>query len=278
MYTKKTWYLHKTIEVEKTYQWKYGAPGMPRSKKTKATPEDIERQNQWIAEKNLRRILNVNFYEDGLHLILTYRKENRPDPEQQPAMLRKFLNKMRAAYKKNGFILKYVLSTEYGKHGVVHHHLVINNIHTEKIDTATLVRELWTHGRPMWVPMDDTGEYKDLAEYIIKETSKSFRMEGNPFKGRYTCSRNLERPEPEVEEMNVAKWRNEPKITKQMEKDGWWLDYDSIVTGFNRVTGYPYQYYTLRRLIDMDETQKKKYKYYKLNGHWPSDPMEWEDV
>ncbi len=276
MYIKKTWYTNRTIEVEKTYQWRYGAPGMPRSLKKKATPEDIARQNEWIAEKTLRRTINYNFGVNDLHLILTYRKDNRPAPELQPKLLRKFLGKMRSAYKKAGFEFKYIISTEYGSRGAVHHHLIINSVNAPGISTTSLVNRLWEYGRPMWVPLDDTGEYKDLAEYIIKDTAKCFRQEGNPFRQRYSCSRNLVKPEPEVEQMSAARWRDEPKITKQQEKDGWWLDYDSIVTGFNRVTGYPYQYYTLRRMGEMTAVQKKKYKIYKITGHWPVHPEEWE--
>lgn len=270
MYTKKTWYLLRTVEVEKTYQWRYGAPGMPRSAKKKATPEDIERQNQWVAEKKLRRTINLNFKGDDLHLILTYRKDNRPEKEQQPKILKDFLKDMRRDYRKAGCQFKYILATEYGSRGAVHHHLIINNITQDGISTTRLVTKNWKYGRPMWVPLDDTGEYKDLAEYIIKDTSKSFRMEGNPFKQRYTCSRNLEKPVPVVEKMSASRWRDEPKITPKMENDGWWLDYDSIVTGFNRVTGYPYQYYTLRRICDMTSYQRRKYEIFKKTRHWPS--------
>lgn len=99
MYIKKSYYLRNTIEVEKRYPGNYGAPGKEREKKCKKTPEDIARQNEWNACKKLRRLINLNFGEDDYHLILTYKKEERPKDEQEAKkILQKFLRTVRREY------------------------------------------------------------------------------------------------------------------------------------------------------------------------------------
>ena len=60
----------------------------------------MERVNQRNAEKNLRRLLNANFKKNDIHLVLTYRKDERPTPEESKEYLRKFLRDMRKIFKK----------------------------------------------------------------------------------------------------------------------------------------------------------------------------------
>lgn len=134
---------------------------------------------------------------------------------------------------------KYIVTTEYGKRGGVHHHLIINTID----GTTQIVNKAWKCGRPHFTPLDDTGDYKDLAEYLIKETAERFREPDNPMKTRYSCSRNLERPKPVVEKVHAKRWAHEPKSVK-----GYYIVKDSVVNGFNPVTGHEYQYYTMAKL------------------------------
>lgn len=237
-YIKKTWRTGKVIEVEKSHTGRYGAPGQKRAQKGKPTKEQIKKQNERNAQKKLRRLINANFTEDDLHLILTYRLECRPDPEGARKHLRKFLSQLRGKYRKSGTELKYIVATEW-KSKAIHHHLIVNR--TE--DGDKLIRELWQWGRPRFVLLDDTGDYKKLAEYLIKETEKTFREAGNPNKQRYSCSRNLVRPEPEVEIIKASTFRKDPKPIK-----GYYIVKDSVVTGVNSYTGFLYQFYTMRRL------------------------------
>ena len=239
-YRRKYFPLRYTIEVEENHKGNYGAKGQKRKDKKKATPEDIERQNQWIAEKNLRRLINNNFGPDDWHMILTYQKDKRPDVKEARKAVRKFLAAMRKDFKKLGKVLKYILVTEY-ENKAIHHHIIIENIVVGQTTTAKLVKKNWEYGRPKFVPMDDNGEYKDLAEYLIKETSKTFKQKENPNKLRYTRSRNLEIPEPAVEEMYRHEFDKEPKPLP-----GYYIDKDSLVTGINKA-GKPYRYYTMLR-------------------------------
>lgn len=249
-YIKKEWVLRETIEVEKIHTGRYGAPGQKRMKRCKATPDDIKRQNEWNAQKKLRRIINANFGEDDLHTVLTYRKDERPSPEEAKEVLKKFFEQLRKEFKKLGQPLKYIIATEYKNHAI-HHHIVINNIMVGQESTMKIVRKAWTRGRPKFVPMDDTGEYKDLAEYLIKETAKSFRDDDNPNKTRYSCSRNLIRPEPEKSIILAKEWREDP-----VPKKGYYIDKSSVVNGVNPVTGYRYQYYTMIKIQNIRSKRK----------------------
>ncbi|MCR1842787.1 hypothetical protein [Murimonas intestini] len=241
-YRRKYFPLRNSIEVEENHKGNYGAKGQKRKDKKKATQEDIERQNQWNAEKNLRRLINNNFGPDDWHMVLTYEKDKRLVVEAARKAVKRFLAAMRRDFKKLGYELKYIMVTEY-ENKAIHHHIVIQNIIVGQTTTAKLVKKNWEYGRPKFVPMDDTGEYKDLAEYLIKETSKTFKKEGNPNKLRYTRSRNLEVPEPIEEDMYKHEFKNEPEALP-----GYYIDKDSVVEGENKVSGKPYRYYTMIRL------------------------------
>lgn len=230
----------ETIEVEKKHTGRYGAPGQKRQKRQRATPEEIARQNERNAIKKLRRKINCNFTQNDFHLILTYRKEIRPEPEEARKQISQFLKKLREIYKKQDGLLKYILTTEY-KNKAIHHHLIINNL--ENVNVPAAVRSLWEHGRPKFVLLDDTGDYEKLAEYFVKETGQSFREPDNPNKTRYTCSRNLKEPEVRKKAMKAKSWKEDPK-----PKKGWYIVKETLVEGINPVTGYRYQYYTMRKI------------------------------
>ena len=58
-----------------------------------------------------------------------------------------------------------------------------------------MVRLLWTkkkdgeiRGNPKFVQLYDTGEYSQLADYLVKETEKSFRREDSSVGQRYSSS------------------------------------------------------------------------------------------
>ena len=96
------------------------------------------------------------------------------------------------SYRKQGLEFKWVAVTEY-ENKAIHHHLVVNGI-----DSRILTR-LWSYGRMHIASLDDTGDYIQLAEYLVKETSKTFRNPNATQKKRWRCSRNLKRPESKKE-------------------------------------------------------------------------------
>lgn len=242
MYDKVTCQIKDKVEIEKHYSGRYGAPGMPREKKRKKTPEEIARQNYWRKCRELRRTLELNFGSGDWHVTLTCRKEDRPAKEDAGKLIRYFRNKLRKSYKAQHWELKYIITCEIGERGAVHWHMIVNNMHNSYTSTAKMIRELWEWGRVYFSPLDDSGEYGQLAEYIVKWSAKRMENEETVEKLSYIPSRNLIRPKVQRERIRAGCWKNPPSIPK-----GWYLVPDTLVNGINKFTGLPYQHYTIRR-------------------------------
>lgn len=244
MYIKTTCEINHRIEIMKYYSANYGAPGRHRKEKRKRTPEEVAKQNLWIRRRELRRLIELNFHGGDLHVTLTCRKEERPEKEEAPKVIRKFRDRLRTAYQKQGWELKYIITCETGQRGAVHWHMIVNNVHSSSTSTSRLMKELWTRGRVYFSPLDEGGEYAQLAEYIIKETADRIEKEESIEKLSYTPSRNLIRPEVKKEKIRAMRWRKEPKAPP-----GYRVIPESVVNGTNKFTGLPYQHYTIEKII-----------------------------
>lgn len=229
-----------TLEVVKHIPVSYRKKEIrePSEKKSK---EEIQKANMIQAARKLARKINANFRPGDFHITLTYRKENRPDPEEAKVVIRRFLDKMRNRYKKAGYMFKYILVTEY-KSKSLHHHLICNNINDGTYTTVDYTREYWRgNGNPKFVNLYDNADYTELATYLIKETERTFRE--SPEKQRYTCSRNLIDPKPKKIQKTVKeRWEMDPGTRK-----GYYMAPDSLHNGFDR-WGYPYQRYVMIKL------------------------------
>lgn len=235
-YIKETYVTGAVIEVTKKFTYTYKGKATKRSPKAKETPETQKKQNEGIAIKKLRRLINANFKYGDYHLVLNYKKECRPKtPEEAKDDLEKFFRKMRTAYKKQGKQFKYVATTEYGKNSL-HHHLVINCIDIK------IINDIWKHGRPGLFPLDNTGQYEQLASYLIKQTKETFNDPNRQVhKKRWCASTNLEQPEPIIEIVKANSWREDPKPVK-----GYMIE--KCYSDVNDITGYPYQFYNMVKI------------------------------
>lgn len=240
-YFKTTYVCGRTIEVYKGYA-KRKKKNDSRNAREDLTPEEMAAVNQKNAEIALRRILNANFRPYDLHLICTYRKEERPEPVEAKKIVKKFFNNLRREYRRNGEILKYVQVTEYEK-TAIHHHIVLNA--WEYGDVTKAIKRCWKYGKVFFVQLESNGQYGDLAAYLIKETSKSFRDNDGGHKQRYSCSRNLIRPKPHTEIIKAERWIPEPKAKK-----GYYIDKSYTENGYSGITGRPFQRYIMVRLND----------------------------
>ena len=249
VYRKITYDMDVIIQIEKSMPGRYGAPGEKREKKKKPTPEDVRRQNERNRWRKIQRLILMNFREGDWHLILKYRPGERPETwEEAKAQLRKFLNRMREAYKKAGIPFRWIAVTERGKRGqVLHHHLVIEDIRRDGIDTVRLVKKLWSCGSGFFSALYEDGEYEKLAGYIVKAETKE---EGGWC--TYSRSRNLKAPVKKVEDVPHKRWRDPPVAPK-----GWYVVKDSVYNGTNPVTGHPYQHYTIKKLINTRNGRKE---------------------
>lgn len=240
MYVREVIIAGKTIEINKYYTYQYKSKKMTRAAKEKSTSKAQEKINNKLAEKKLRLLLNTNFKANDYHLVLTYRKEDRPSTkEDMQEDIKKFLRKLRSKYKKLNMELKYVHVAEKGIKGALHHHLVINNI-----DPA-VVTSIWKKGRCKFNTLDSSGQYKDLAHYLLKYTVRATNSEKLSSK-KYSTSRNLKKP---IIKKSIIKksdtFKNETIIPKKYKN--YYVDKTSVREGINAL-GYSYFSYTLIRI------------------------------
>lgn len=201
MYYRKIITAGNFITVKKIFSTRQGKHS-PRGPNSNATPKDVAAQNERNAVDKLTYLLNANFQKgkDG-HLTLTY--ATVPDPAVAKKMAEKFLRAARNVYRKDNKDFKYIQVTEYEGHRI-HHHIVFNDI-----SMYHKLIELWSCGTPhLKVLYSD--ELSELASYLVKETSNTFRHKDKMFGRRWTASRNLTQPKIEYEKIHFRKWRAKP--------------------------------------------------------------------
>lgn len=231
----------RTIEVSKKYSFRHKGK-IPRGPNRSPTPEDVKKVNERNAITHLRRLINTNFKYQDIHLVLTYKREKRPaTPQDAKTDLEKFLRKLRGYFKKRNMELKYIAVTEY-KNKAIHHHLVINSM-----DTRDLT-EIWPHGQPRPTYLDASGQYGQLASYLIKETSKTFNSVNSVHGKRWCASKNLKQPIITRRIVSANSWRKNPK-----PKKGYYIEKSSIRSGVHEITGFPYQFYRMIKIPGTEE-------------------------
>lgn len=249
MYIRKTWKAGRTVEVKKTYSARYGKK-IPRGENVRHTSKAQEEVNLRNAVDELRRILNANYKPGDWHATFTYPNDKPPTKTQAKRDMDVFIPLLRKLYRQKGVELKYVQPTEY-KHKRIHHHMVIPDLP----GGMEPVRRLWKQliaetyyaakereeGKPRhlrfpWSPLDDSGQYGELAEYLIKETNQSRKDPDAICKRRYRASRNLIHPKPEVEIIDAKTWKKEAP-----ERRGYYIDKNASFEGVSMENGLPMQ-------------------------------------
>ena len=239
----------RTIEIERYFTSRYKKPGIKRGDKVKPTTEQQKEINARRAKRDLRILINANFGYGDYHLILDYIRR-RGEPPRTREQMRKdmdiFLRACRKECKKAGIEFKYIHVMEIGDKGARHHHLVINQIDT-KILQRCWYKAYEGHNRVKVFPLDDSGNYADLASYLVKYTDKHRKAEYGALQGkRWNCSKNLVRPVPEIRIISDRQWfKAEPRAIK-----GYYVDKDSVSKGIHspEYHGYGYFRYILVRL------------------------------
>lgn len=268
-YVKRTTRAGRTVEVEYYYTSRYNRKGQKRADKVKPTDEAQKKVNKRQAERKLRLLLNANFGYGDYHVVLDYiRKPDTPDrsKEEMKQDIAVFLREARKLYRKNGKELKYIHVMEIGKKGARHHHLVINKLDTE------LLQQAWYkaydgHNRIKVFPLDDSGNYADLAAYLIKYTDEHRTEEdGALMSKRYNCSKNLVRPEPEYE---IVTSRSYYKVSQNPQAPkGYYIIPGSIEQGITspEYYGYGWYRYTMIKIEQGGQDEKHRKRRKDING------------
>lgn len=220
---KETCIAGKTIEH--VVKLRAGNHSGPRKKEREKSSEEIQKHNDRVAERNLRRLINHNFgYGDG-HYTLTYQDEVNPERAQKD--LEYFIRKLRKKFQEKEKSLKYIAVTEY-ENKRIHHHILLNT------NDAALIEDLWTKGHTRASLLDKSGDYALLSNYLIKETQKTFRQPEHYRKRRFSASRNLIRPDVIRERVSVKDIYQVPEPT-----EGYQIIWDSVQRYENYLTGCP---------------------------------------
>ena len=251
-YVKRTTKAGKTIEVEYYYTANYNKRGGKRADKIKPTKEEQKKVNTKQAERKLRLLMNENFGYGDYHLVLDYKRvKGHPDrtKDEMKKDMQVFLRECRKLYKQEGKEFKYIHVMEIGERGARHHHLVVNQIDTKLLQQAWY-KAYEGHNRVKVFPLDDSGQYADLAAYFIKYSDKHLRDDnGNRLQGkRWAASKNLRRPEPVYEIITARSWYR----CEEKAKKGYYVDKSRTEKGINSPEYYGYGYFRYT-LIRQDE-------------------------
>lgn len=147
-------------------------------------------------------LLANNFDSTGSHVTLTY-SGAEPTKEQAAADRKKMIAKLRKEFRKQGKELKYVIVTEF-KNKRIHHHIVVNS------QDVGLITKIWGKGGVHFTALREEGDFHDLAEYLIKETEKTFREPDSHHRQRYSRSRNLLMPQTKRDETSLKEMMEDP--------------------------------------------------------------------
>ena len=214
----------------------------PRSERTSEQQREVNRR---LAKKKLMECLQNNFGGGSLSITLTYDKNPPETPQAAAKEIELFKRRLRYAYKKYGSELKYIEATER-KNKRPHTHMIINGI--DELPPQA-IQEIWGNGFVRATPLEQDGYYKDLAEYLIKETEKTFSTPERIYGKRYTTSRNLIIPET-IEEITEGDENDllDIPLCETFDNEEYALIKESEYIGVNPYTGLPYVEYAVKHL------------------------------
>ena len=264
MYEMKCFRFRNSNEYEFKLAGRYGAKGEKRAKRRKATPEQVNRQNQWNRETKVRRLIKANFCEGDLWMTLKYPKGIRKPFDEVKEDMRRFREELRKEYKKRGQDFKWINRIEIGARGGIHAHMIANRIR-EGPGTDVVAQQIWERiagGRINYTNLYAAGGYKDLAKYLAKQPDEEQEKQLSFYEPqerrqmvRYSSSRNLVRPQPEVKTYRR-------RTVRRMVEDGikptpgYYIDPESVRYGINPFNGTTYLKYIECRLEAGDRTTK----------------------
>ena len=239
MYIEKTVKAGKTEEICRYYSIRTGGvPEGKRRRKLEPTPERIERANMRHRTDKLRQLMNANFNDqDFWSMTLTYRKGEEPESIRQ---LRDdaadFVKRLRKCAKLFGVDLRFIYVIGAGKHRR-HIHITVN-----ALPDMAIFAGCWVHGHVSMTRLYSDGQYRDLADYYIRNAQETKQQEielGESPGKMWVSSKNLIKPVEIKKVISAKTFREEPK-----SKKGYHIEKDSVWSGFT-FTGFPMMRYTL---------------------------------
>ena len=232
---------HKYMEVD-IIPMETGRGKKSRRKRRKISLPKQKRLNDKNARRYFRQLVHSNFSENDYHITLTY-KEVPESPEIAEKELKNYFYRLNYHCKRKGLNpAKYIYITEYrnkeeGKAIRLHHHILLKcDLPREQIE------ELWKKGKNKnsigWVNADrlqpDEEGLNALCTYLTKDPKG---------KKRWTCSRNLEKPEMIKNDWKYSRREIEKAAKLPDDKEYWEKKYpgyalDECKAVYNDMTGW----------------------------------------
>lgn len=243
-----------------------------KGRRTKATPEQIERWNRNKRRRAVRLLIEANFVKGDLWICLKYKKGTHKSVQEVSKDFSDFCRRMRIAYKKEKQAFRWIARIEVGRLGGLHVHLICNAF---KGDGLNLIADTWAKASPETTranveSLDGDPDREQLADYITKEAEKDddqYHLPGTIKDRRAVLrirsSRNLIRPEPEKTPLTKREFErlmaNGPKPAS-----GFIIIPDSVRRGENPITGMPYIRWKERRIKPISGGVPKREKPHEL--------------
>lgn len=220
----------------------------------RATTEAQAKVNQMRRRRYVTRIVNLNFDARSIMLELDYAPGVYTDSmDEAKRHIRNYIRRIKRLYEKQGAVLKYIYTTERGEEsGRVHHHLIVSGgVSKEALLSAWKMSK---RGYAQYLEYSENG-YTDLGAYYAKRNEA--------FERCFTCSQNIERPEPLPEEDAMCR-RISRVFTKKNCKDFYENNFTraemaALFPGYKLCDGwsctynpYDHSYYMHLRLLKSD--------------------------
>lgn len=254
-YREKIYRTGEYLEVDIFPVFHKGGTGSRRKAKYKPTSAMQARLNQRRAEEALTRLLNENFTDDDIEITLTYDDEHLPsDCDKAFRDADNYIRRVKRLRGKRGLSeLKFCKVLGGGR---FHFHIVMSG----GIDRDELER-MWGLGYANSKRLKfSSGGVAGLAHYIANQLDASDEFGGEDLfslydidvetgeatekprerkKGqrRWSCSKNLRRPAPEIREGRISAGKVEELATFDAESRA---VYEKLYPGYEFVSARPY--------------------------------------
>ena len=179
-----------------------------------STPKQRE-LNTKRAKRYLEALIYANFGKGDLRVDLTYSPENMPNNEREAKKeIQNFIKRINYKRKKLGYEnAKYIVVTEIGKNGKIHHHLIMDSM----LDRDT-VEEIWGKGWANTRRLQPDSKMGMTA--IIRYLVKDFRSERETANRRkWESSQNLVKPWETVNDEPRMMSKKKMRLIKELPED-----------------------------------------------------------
>ena len=179
-----------------------------------STPKQRELNNK-RAKRYLEALIYSNFGKGDLRVDLTYSPENMPKNEKEAKKeIQNFIKRINYRRKKLELPnAKYIVVTEIGKNGKIHHHLIMDSL----LDRDT-VEEVWGKGwaNTRRLQPDAKMEMTAIIKYLVKDF-RSERETAN--KRKWESAQNLVKPWETINDEPRMMSKKKLRLMKDLPED-----------------------------------------------------------